>query len=214
MNTSGPQINGPTGFWRQFGNFLTGGSPSTPDQKFGTLNDFDLIFIRNAIEAGRFNTNGLLIGPTSSGNAAARIQISGTLSGTRIFKYFVVPATPVLNAMRLVRAETNGAVLTSVNLTTVPDQVHTMRFVVTAKQVAGSTGAVGDMASIIKTASFSNVGGVMTKLFEQTDYSYKVDAGLDFTLTIAGNDVVLNFQGVANRDMIWGAREESDSVTT
>ncbi len=214
MNTSGPQINGPTGFWRQFGNFLTGGSPSTPAQKFGTLNDFDLIFERNGIEVGRFNANGLLIGPTLSGNEPARIQISGTLSGTRLFKYFVVPGTPVFNTMRLVRAETNGAVLTSVNLTTVPDEVHTMRYVVTAKQIAGSAGAVGDMVSIIKTASFSNVGGVMTKLFEQTDYSYKVDAGFDFALTIAGNDIVLNFQGVANRDMIWGAKQESVTVTT
>lgn len=44
--------------WNLAGNTLTGGSPTTPNEVFGSNNNFDVVFRRNAAERMRLNTTG------------------------------------------------------------------------------------------------------------------------------------------------------------
>lgn len=208
MNVAGPQMSGPLSFWKLLGSFLSGGTSSTPDQKFGTLNDYDLVFIRNNVDEGRFNADGLLIGGTSSGNIPAKLQVFGSVSGSRLAKYVILAATPVLSTLRLSRTTTVGAALSTIVAGSATDFNFTTRFTVTARQTGGGVGTVGDMCSFIKTVSMSNVGGVLTKLNEQSDYTYKIDPGFDFTVGTAGGNFSLGFQGVAGRNMSWALKTE------
>lgn len=193
------------GAWVVSGNTLTGGSPSTPVEWIGSVNNFDFVTKRNNVEVARFNADGFLIGANSSNLLPAKIQLETANSGDSLVKKVILQSTnPVIELSKLFRTTTVGLATSSLSIATVADFNLVLKCRVIAKQTAGTSGSVGDAISFERTTVFSNVGGTLTKIDEQTDYTYKVDSGLDFQTSASGSNIQLDCIGVANRDFSWG----------
>jgi hypothetical protein len=68
--------------WALDGNALTGAAFNTPDQFFGSTNDYDVVHIRNNTELMRLVSQGLLIGLNA--NAGGRLQVQASALGEQI----------------------------------------------------------------------------------------------------------------------------------
>lgn len=206
------------GDWFLTGNALTGGTPSTPNEFFGSTNDYDVIMRRNNIELMRLvgstaAAQGLLIGLTAS--LGGRVQLAPDAAGDDILKEVLSPTSnPVIKVSRMHRLTTSGAASQNFSLGIPSDYNAQVKSRVVARQTAGSAGAVGDGASYERTCHARNIAGTVTRFGLQTDYTYEVAGALNFTLAASGANIEGTVTGAANRDISWGIYSELLLITT
>ena len=206
------------GDWFLTGNALTGGAPETPNEFFGSTNDYDVIMRRNNLELMRLvgstaAAQGLLIGLNAS--LGGRLQLSPSAAGDDIFKEILSPTSnPVIKVSRMHRLTTVGAASANFSLAIPSDNNAQVKSRVVARQTAGTVGAAGDGASYERTAHARNIAGAVTMFGLQTDYTYEVANQLNFTLAASGANIQGTVTGVADRNISWGIYSELILITT
>lgn len=202
-DTAWSEIDTPEGGdWKIDGNTLTGGAPETPNEFFGSTNDYDMIFRRNNTEQARMQNNAFLIGLSSS--LGGRLQIGETVADSSVMSQIFGSANQIIKVTRMSRLTTVGALTATQTFAVPSDNVALLEVRVAARQTAGSAGAAGDGASYIRTAHIQNNGGVAVLFQNQTDYTYEVLNALNAALTAAGANAVLTVTGATNRNLSWG----------
>lgn len=193
--------------WKQLGSYSTGAAPDTPDQFIGTLNDYDVPFVRNNIEIMRLKSAGLIIGGTSfaGGGTGAKLDLqNGTSTATILRETFSPAGQSVTHSHRLARTSTAGAVSSDVDFLTLDDVNTTYRVITTVRQTGGGVGAAGDGASFIDFISLKNIGGVTTILSSPNQFTYRIDAGITLVFSAFGANLRATCTGVAGRNLRWG----------
>lgn len=193
--------------WSLAGNTLTGGGPTTPNEYFGSNNDYDVRFLRNSIEQMRLVNGALLVG--LSATIGGRLQIGQTVANTDMMaEVFNAGANQILKVSRMNRLTTVGAA-TATNSIAIPNDYNAL---VTSsacvRQTGGATGAAGDGASYIRTLHARNIAGAVTVFQQQSDYTYEVNGGLNYSGAASGANVDFTASGVANRNLTWGIYTE------
>lgn len=189
--------------WTLSGNALTGGSASTPNEKFGSTNDYDVKFIRNDIEEMRIQSSAVLVGLSAS--IGGRLQVAGTTLGADMMAQILDPTgNPVIDVTKMSRLTTVGAVTSTQDFAIPNDKVALVECRIAARQTGGATGSVGDGASYVRSAHFKNIAGSATMFQQQTDYTYEIDNQLNATLSASGASARMTVTGVASRNFTWG----------
>lgn len=189
--------------WELDGNALTGGTPSTPNEWFGSDNNYDVVFKRNNSEQFRLQNNAFLIGLSAS--IGGRLQLGETVADADMMAEIFNPTSnPVIKVSRMSRLTTSGAATATQNFAIPTDKNALIEVRACARQTAGGTGAVGDGASYIRTAHARNLAGAATIFGNQTDYTYEVTNALNFVLSATGANIVATATGAAGRDISWG----------
>lgn len=195
--------------WQLAGNTLSGGSPTTPNEFFGSTNDYDNIFRRNNIEQMRMIASdaALLIGLSAS--IGGRLQVNRNTQGENVIAQVLsAAANPVIFVTRMFRVTTVGATTATWD-TAVPASSNILLTTnCCARQTAGATGAVGDGAAYIRTLRAQNQGGTVQFFQEQNDYTYEIAGGLDITPSVSGTNIRFTASGVTNRNLTWGVYSE------
>lgn len=197
--------------WLLAGNALTGA------EKFGSTNDFDVPFIRNNIEAMRIvgttaALQGILIGLNAS--LGGRLQLQPTNQGDDILKQIHGATNQIINVTRMYRKTTVSNAVSTFTIAVPNDYNALIETKVIGIQTGGATGAVGDGASYIRTLHVQNIGGAVAIMQTQTDFTYEIVAGFNFTSLASGADVEYSIQGVLNRNVSWGIKTELTLATT
>jgi hypothetical protein len=192
--------------WDLVGNTLTGGTPATPNEFFGSTNDYDVTFRRNNLEQMRLVNGALLVGLSAS--LGGRLQINDATAGADLMKEILDAAgsTPIINVSRMFRVTTTNATPATFNIAVPNDRNALINVSACVRQTAGSTGAIGDGASYQRTLHASNVGGTVSIFKPQTDYTYEVAGGLNLSAVASGANVEYSAQGATNRSLTWGVR--------
>lgn len=203
-DTAWAEIDTPEGGdWKIDGNGLTGGSPSTPNEFFGSTNDYDVIHRRNNVEQFRLQNNAFLIGLSAS--IGGRLQVGESVADADVMAEIFNPTSnPVIKVNRMSRLTTVSAVTATQNFAIPTDKNALIEVRACARQTAGATGAVGDGASYIRTCHAQNLAGVASIFNNQTDYTYEVAGALNFALSATGANVVATATGATNRNISWG----------
>ena len=200
------------GTWNKSGNLLTGPTPDAPVEFFGSTNNFDVPFRHNNIEVMRLTADGLkLFGTTSVGGGAA-IQVSPESPGGILTREFISGAQSSSNFTRMRTTSTVS------NATAVVQQGFTFSGInyqliakVIGRQTSGSAGAVGDSVSFRRTLVLNNIAGVVSILFQQSDFTYN-PYGTTLITSVAGTNINFSVTGALNRDFSWGFHFEAVSI--
>jgi hypothetical protein len=204
-DTAWSEVDTPEGGdWKIDGNTLTGGSPSTPAEFFGSNNDYDVITRRNAVEQFRLQNNAFLIGLIAS--LGGRLQIGETVADASVLAEIFDPTSnPIIKVSRMSRLATTTATPATQTFLT-PTNTNTLIEVRTCvRQTGGGTGAAGDGASYIRTCHARNLADVVTIFANQTDYTYEVTGAMNFALSSVGDAfVTATATGTAGRNLSWG----------
>jgi hypothetical protein len=202
--------------WELFGNPLTGTNATTPDQKFGSTNDFDVIAVRNNIEAWRAVLGGILIGLNAS--LGGRLQLGSSGQGADILKE-VLPAggvgtSPVIHVTRAYKVLTTDATPATLADIAIPtDSVVHLNAKIAARQTGGSAGTAGDGAAYTREIHARNVGGTVSIRLNQTSFTSEDALLFNVTPSVSTTNVRLQAAGLANRNMAWAAYAELLIVT-
>lgn len=201
--------------WALTGNNLTGGTPETPNEVFGSLNDYDVVFQRNSIEVARFIDNGagargLVIGHnTFTGGAPASLQLTASGNGAVINRGVFSPAAnSVVAASRIGRLTTSGAASDLIGLPTQTDRSQAWTFFIIGRRTGGA-GAPGDTIAFRYRVLTTNVAGVCTLLGAVSEVSETtLIPGATVGFTAVGSNLRLTVNGVAGYDIKWGFAAE------
>lgn len=197
--------------WLLTGNTLTG------TEFFGSLNDEDVVLRRNNIEQMRLigasaALQGVLIGLNAT--LGGRLQISPSAAGDDIIKEIFGASNQIINVTRMFRGTTIGAASVNFDIAIPTDYVALIETKTAARQTAGAGGAVGDGASYIRTIHANNLAGVVTILKTQTDFTYEIAEGLNFSAAVSTTNVRFTGLGVATRNFTWGVHTKLLLTTT
>lgn len=189
--------------WQLLGNDLSGANPATPNELFGSNNDYDVVFRRNAVEQFRLQNNAMLVGLSSS--IGGRLQVGQTVADADMMaQIFNSASNPVIKVTRMSRLTTTGVMTSTQDFAIPTDKNALIEVQACARQTAGIVGAAGDGASYIRTAHAKNVAGVASIFNSQTDFTYEVANGLNFSLSANGSSVRASAVGVLDRNISWG----------
>lgn len=196
--------------WALDGNTLTGGTPLTPDQQFGSTNDFDVKFIRNNTELMRLVSQGLLVGLNAT--AGGRLQVQAAALGDQLFRQQTLSGDASANVTRVSvqrKVQTTDNVVTTIADIAVPNNnVIKLNFDLVARQHSGSAGTVGHGAAFERTIMAKNIAGVVNIKTEQNSFTSR-DAG--FTLeasSVSGTNIRTQVKGETNKNIAWYAHYE------
>lgn len=205
-DTAWAEIDTPEGGdWKIDGNTLTGGTPSTPTEFIGSINDYDYIVRRNNVEQFRLQNNAFLIGLIAS--LGGRLQIGETVADADVLKEIYDPTSnPIIKVSRMSRLTTVGAASANQTFLTPTDTNSLIEVRATARQTGGATGSIGDGASYVRTAHARNLADVTVLFNKQTDYTYEITGAMNFVLddTSADEFVTAIATGSAGRNFSWG----------
>lgn len=199
--------------WELDGNTLTdaGGGPTDPNEFFGSLNNFDVIFQRNSTELMRLVADGLLVG--LSATLGGRLQAGVAALGDEIFKQ----SSPnggagqrVIHVTRQYKVQTTDDTPTVLASLAIPITSRVQAtFRIGANQHGGVGGTVGDGADYISTISAKRLAAGNAILNDiQTDFTEE-DAGFfNRSFDVNTNNIDLTIEGGVDRDMAWSAHAE------
>lgn len=216
--------------WNLIGNVLTGALPTTPNELFGSNNDFDVRYIRNNAEIIRLASEGLLV---TKGNyadyatlpAAYRAQAMNLLATnggnleSASFPNGGVGARPIQHTSGSAGELTTAGVAGTLNLSNIPVQTGSVMLVfgrVVGRQTAGSAGVVGNVFTYTIIATVRNVGGVVTIRSQSAVQTSEDDSGGAYDVLLAVNTT--NVRAViaqpANRVVKWFGHFDCIQATT
>lgn len=197
--------------WSLSGNGLTGGSPATPNEKFGSTNDYDVKFVRNDIEQMRLINGALLIGLNAS--LGGKLQVGSTALGDEVFKM----ASPnggsgdmVIKVSRQYKVFTTNNTPTILSTLAVPVSSRILAtFEVGGSQTGGASGAVGDGASYIRTIDTKRLaaGNALLQKY-QTDFTSEDIGGFNVSAAAVGNNIELSVLGGTDKNISWFCHAE------
>lgn len=99
---------------------------------------------------------------------------------------------------------TTDATVTTLDSFTVPtDTSSYVEFRVVGRRTGGSSGTVGDSSVFGLTARVRNVGGTVTVLDLQNDYTSEANTATSATLDVSGTSVRLRVAGAASNNYSW-----------
>lgn len=188
--------------WTLLGNALSGGGPTTPNEWFGSSNDYDVVYRRNNTEIMRLAGSSLLVGLAAS--IGGRLQVGHVTADADMVAQIFGAANRIIHVTRMSRLTTVDAAAATQDFNVPSDYNALFEAKACARQTAGATGAVGDGASYVRTCHARNVGGTVAIFGSQTDYTYEVAGGLNFTLSANAGNVRATADGVAGRTITWG----------
>lgn len=86
------------------------------------------------------------------------------------------------------------------------DTVMLIKSYVTGRKTGGTgSGSVGDAGVYERTAAFKNVGGVVTRIRQQSDFTAEDINGWQVRLTASGTNALVEVRGDANNNVDWEA---------
>ena len=196
--------------WNLDGNALSGAGPTTPNEFYGSTNDYDLIFKRNNQEKARIVDAGLLIGLSAS--IGGRLQV-GTDLASILASYTTrsggVGGADVIRIVRQFKVQTVDATETVLaSIAIVDNQRAQIKFYAGCNQHGGIAGAVGDGADYIRTVSAKALAGAATIQKYSTDFTS--EDVKDFKLVSVVNVANIDFKvtGEVDRDLAWSGHAE------
>lgn len=196
--------------WLTSGNTLTGATPATPNEFFGSDNNFDIVFKRNTVEQMRLVSGSLFVGGTAS-IAANPAKLETFIATNAPLGRETNTAATAVNTTRLGGAATVGGATSNVQFNFTETLNHILRVFIAVRQTGGGTGAAGDGASFEKIVTLQIIAGVATILDQANIYTYQVDAGITATITAVGSGIQIACHGVIGRSLKWSIRIEGTS---
>jgi hypothetical protein len=210
-DTAWQRVDTPAGQdWQIDGNELTGASPVSPDEFFGSTNNYDLAFVRNNTELMRLAADGLLVGLNAS--LGGRLQIGSATLGSDLVKQ-ISPnggtGAQVVHVTRQYKVQTTSATDTTLADISVPtDSVVGIEAKVVCRQHGGASGSVGDGAYYVRNIHARNNSGTVSVRQNATSVTAE-DVGA-FNVIVSANsaNVRVEARGAANRNVAWFAHIE------
>lgn len=202
--------------WLTTGNTLTGGSSSTPNEFFGSNNDYDVKFIRNGIEQYRLQALAFLIGLNAS--VGGRLQVKAAVLGDEVFKQISPAASgaDIAYVTRQHKVLTTDATLTTIATLAIPvsSQVFA-NYTIIGNRTGGVSGTDGDGAIYERTfrAKRASAGGASVSKY-QTDFTSEDQGGFDTSSSASGNNVLTQVKGATDNNMSWVAHAKIMIGTT
>lgn len=192
--------------WAVSGNNLTGGTPNTPNEYFGSNNDYDVVFKRNGSETGRFADDGVrqgfLVGPYAPvWGSPVPLQVSTQDQGIPAQVSAYDPAgNPVVVQNRLGRLSTVGAVTDTLDFPIFLDRSEA-----TTVDVIGRA-AGGETISFRNLILLKNIAGAVTVISDAQIIANNVEIPLtSASFSVVGSNLRLTVQGAAGFTIKWGA---------
>lgn len=205
LDTAWSKIDTNDNDWSLLGNALTGATFDTPDQQFGSTNDYDVKMIRNNTEIMRMVSQGLLIGLNAS--AGGRLQVEASALATDLFRQQGPnggSGSKVIRVSRTYKAQTTDATLTTLaDVLTPTDSVVLLNLNVVARQHGGVAGAAGDGAAYIRDIHARNIADTVSIRKNQTSFTSEDVNAFNLTITNSGANVRAQVTGAANRNIAW-----------
>lgn len=205
LDTAWSRIDSNDNDWSLLGNALTGGTPATPDQQFGSTNDYDVKMIRNNTEIMRMVSQGLVIGLNAS--AGGRLQIEASALATDLFRQQGPnggAGSKVVRVSRTYKVQTTDATLTTLaDILTPTDSVNLVTLNVVARQHGGSSGTAGDGAAYVREIHARNIADVVSIRKNQTSFTSEDVGAFNLSITNSGANVRAQVTGAANRNLAW-----------
>lgn len=197
--------------WATTGNTLTGGSPTTPTEFFGSVNDYDVISKRGNVELTRLVAAGLLVGLNAS--LGGRLQVGVAALGDEIFKQSSPnggAGARVIHVTRQYKVQTTDATPTVLAAILVPASSRIQaNLMVGGNQHGGAGGALGDGADYERTISAKRLAAGNALLRKvQTDFTSEDVPQMNVTVAVATTNVNLSVVGVASCNMAWSAHAQ------
>lgn len=211
-DTDWQQIDTPEGSdWQLDGNNLTGASAITPNEFFGSLNDFDVAFQRNSTELMRLVADGLLVGLNAT--LGGRLQVGAAALGSELFKQSSPnggAGAKVIHVTRQYKVQTVDATETVIASIAVPATTRMLvNMKIIANQHGGVAGADGDGADYQRTLSAKRLAaGAAVINGYQTDWTEEDVAAFRVRRTVNVNNVDVSVQGTVDRNIAWSAHAE------
>jgi hypothetical protein len=201
--------------WELFGNILSGGAPNTPNESFGSTNDYDVILKRNNSEIARLVTGSLLVGLNAS--LGGRLQVGAAALGDEILKQSSPnggSGAVVTHVTRQYKVLTTDNVLTNIGLIAIPtDSVIYAKMTIGARQTGGILGAAGDGGVYVRETHARNVLGVCTIRKLQTSFTSEDSGTFDVSVDINTTNIRYRVQGDTSRNMSWVGHAEIMIIT-
>lgn len=196
--------------WNLDANDLTGGTPTTPDQRFGSRNDYDVRFQRNAIEIMRMVSQGLLIGLSSS--IGGRLQVGVAALGDEILRETSPnggSGARVVNVSTQYKVQTTDGVATTLADIAVPTgAVIHITLKVVARQHSGVAGTPGDGACYTREIHARNNAGTVTVRQNQTSWTSEDQNQWNVTVGVSTTNVRIQVLGQTDKNIAWSAHAE------
>lgn len=209
-DTAWQQVDVPEGRdWELFGNDLTGGSPVTPNEYFGSNNDYDVAYRRNSLELMRLCAGGLLIGLNAS--LGGRLQVKTGLLGDEIVKQISpnggVGTAQVITVTRHYKVQTTDGTPTVLASLVVPAASRVQaNWMINGNQTGGTAGAAGDGVSYERTFAAKRLAAGSALLQRvQTDFTQEDVPVFDVGFAVNTNNIDLSVTGDTDRTVIWTA---------
>lgn len=215
--------------WNLIGNALTGSTPQTPNENFGSSNDFDVKLVRNNAEVLRLATEGALI---SKGNyaeyatlpAAYRAQFMNLLAtnGGNIeadqYNNGGAGGRPIRHVTGGAGSLTTAGATGTLNLPNIPTQTDSVMHIfarIIGRQTGGTGGTVGNVFTYTIIATIRNVGGTVTIRQQTAAQTSEDDAGAtyDALMSVSGTAVRATITQPSNRVVKWFGHFECFQVT-
>lgn len=190
--------------WNLNGNTLGANS------SIGSLDDFDMIFIRNNIELMRMvgttaAAQALLIGLNAS--VGGRLQLKANALADDVLKQMSPnggSGSDVIHVSRQYKAFTTNATDTTLADVAIPtDTVVGITAKVVGRQTGGGSGAAGDGAVYVREIHARNNAGTVSIRQTQTSFTSEDLASFNITPSVSTTNVRLQVRGGASRDISW-----------
>lgn len=137
--------------------------------------------------------------PAETLHVAGNVRVSGLTSNFRLLAesdFQIQQAT----------VNTTDATATQLASIAVPtDSSLLLEIRVIGRRTGGTGGSAGDAAHYIRTARYKNVGGSVSVVNVQSDYTSEDQAGWGITLGVNGTSARVQVTGAANNNITWEA---------
>jgi len=204
-DTAWSQIDSNDNDWSLIGNALSGADAFTPDQQFGSTNNFDVKMIRNNTEIMRMVAEGLLIGLNAS--AGGRLQVEASALATDLFRQQGPnggSGSKVVRVSRTYKVQTTNATLTTLaDILTPTDSVNLITLDVVGRQHGGTAGTAGDGAAYVREIHARNIADVLSIRKNQTSFTSEDVGAFNLAISNSGANVRAQVQGALDRNIAW-----------
>lgn len=138
-------------------------------------------------------------------NAPARLL---DVNGSSVFRGDLwlnsAAATKASWEAKQAQVSTTDATTTTLQTIAVPaDKELVIEARVLGRRTGGTAGTAGDAAAYVRTARFKNIGGTVTRMDIQTDYTSEDQKSWDATIVASGSNAVVQVSGAANNNIDW-----------
>jgi hypothetical protein len=196
--------------WKVDGNTLTGVSPTSPTEFFGSSNNYDLAFRRNNTELMRLVSDGLLIGLNAS--LGGRLQVQAASLGSDLMKQ-VSPnggsGSQVIHVTRQYKVQTtNDSATTLADIAIPTGSVAGIDAKIVCRQHGGTAGSTGDGANYVRNIHARNNAGTVSIRQNATSVTSEDSNELNVVVTANSANVRIEAVGGADKNIAWFAHVE------